>query len=302
MQWLNYHHLLYFWVVAREGSITRACDILHLAQPTISAQLHQLEKQVGSKLFEPKGRRLALTDTGRTVYEYADEIFTLGRELQDVLAGRKTDRPLRFAVGVPDSMPKLVTYRILEPALRMPEPVQLHCVEGKIDKLYAAMAEHELDMLISDLPASPDIRVKAFSHLLGESEIAAFGGPQLATKYKRHFPESLADAPLLLPTRNMLMRRLLDQWFDARSIRPNIAVEMEDSALMKTFGQAGHGIFFGSAVIENEICRQYDVRTLGRLEGVKQRFFAITPERRTKHPAIVAIAKEAKKTLFGEPA
>lgn len=299
MDWLNYHHLLYFWTVAREGSVTRACQRLQLAQPTVSAQVRQLEKRLGAKLFQRKGRHLTLTDTGRVVLEYADEIFLLGRELQDVLAGRPAERPLRFTVGVPDALPKLITYRILEPALRLPDGVQLVCVEGKMEQLYAELAAHQLDLLISDSPAGPGVRVRAFSHLLGESTVSVFGVPSLAAKYARQFPRSLRDAPLLLPTRNALVRRSLDQWFDAQAIRPRVVGEIEDSALLKTFGQAGSGLFLASTVIQKEICRQFKVRCLGRLEAIKERFYAITPERRTKHPAIVAITKEARRELFG---
>lgn len=298
MDWLNYHHLLYFWTVAREGSVTQAADRLQLTQPTVSAQLRQLEKRVGAKLFTRQGRSLALTATGRMVLEYADEIFSLGRELQDVLAGRPAERPLRFTVGVPDALPKLITYRILEPALKLADAIQLVCVEGKMEQLYAQMAAHQLDLVIADSPAGPGVRVRAFSHLLGESTVSVFGAPALAAKYARRFPLSLADAPLLLPTRNTLGRRSLDQWFDAQAIRPRVVGEIEDNALLKTFGQAGAGLFVGSTAIETEICRQFKVRCLGRLEAVTERFYAITPERRTKHPAIVAITKEARQELF----
>lgn len=299
MDWLNYHHLLYFWMVAREGSVTRACQRLHLAQPTVSAQLRQLEKRVGTRLFERRGRHLELTETGRLVLEYADEIFTLGRELQDVLSGQPTERPLRFTVGVPDALPKLLTYRILEPALKLPDTIQLVCVEGKMEQLYAELAGHQLDLLIADSPAGPGVRVRAFSHLLGECTVSVFAAPALARKYRRDFPRSLDGAPLLLPTRNTLVRRSLDQWFDAQSIRPRIVGEIEDGALMKTFGMAGLGLFMGSTAIEAEIGQQFKVRCLGRLESVKERYYAITPERRTRHPAIVAITQEARRELFG---
>jgi LysR family transcriptional activator of nhaA len=299
MDWLNYHHLLYFWTVAHEGGVTRAGERLHLAQPTISTQLRQLEKRLGARLFERQGRNLVLTETGRLVLEYADEIFSLGRELQDVLAERPVERPLRFTVGVPDALPKLITYRILEPALRLPKGVQLVCVEGKIEQLYAELAGHQLDLLIADSPAGPGIRVRAFSHLLGESTVSVFGAPSLAAKHARPFPQSLNNAPLLLPTRNTLVRRSLDQWFDARAIRPRIVGEIEDDALLKTFGQAGLGLFVGSTAIQEEICRQFKVRCLGQLEAIKERFYAITPERRTRHPAIVEITKEARRELFG---
>jgi LysR family transcriptional activator of nhaA len=298
MQWLNYHHLLYFWMVAREGSVTKACEKLHLSQPTISAQLRQLEKSLGAKLFERQGRRLALTDTGRAVLQYADEIFALGQEMQDVVAGRPIHRPLPVKVGIPDALPKLIAFRILEPLFRMPEKVQLHCSEGNLETLYADMAAHQLDLVLSDSPAAPGIRLRAFSHLLGESATTVFGAASLAAKFAKKFPNSLADAPILLPSPGTLLRRTLDQWFDDHKIHPQVVAEIQDGALLKTFGAAGLGLFVVPSAIEKEVCSQYKVRALGRLEEVRERFYAITPERRIKHPAIVAITTEARERLF----
>jgi LysR family transcriptional activator of nhaA len=298
MQWLNYHHLLYFWMVAREGSVTKACEKLHLSQPTISAQLRQLEKSLGIKLFERQGRRLALTDTGHAVLQYADEIFALGQEMQDVVAGRPVHRPLPIKVGIPDALPKLIAFRILEPLFRMPEKVQLQCTEGNLETLYADMAAHQLDLVLSDSPAAPGIRLRAFSHLLGESAITVFGTTKLAATFTKRFPHSLADAPMLLPSPGTLLRRTLDQWFDDHQIRPQVVAEIQDGALMKTFGAAGIGLFVVSSAIEKEVCSQYKVRVVGRIEGVRERFYAITPERRIKHPALVAITTEARDRLF----
>lgn len=298
MDWLNYHHLLYFWVVAREGSIVRAAAQLHLAQPTVSAQISRLEQSLGAKLFQRIGRNLQLTDTGRVVYRYAEEIFTLGRELSDVVKGRPTGQPLRFTVGVPDSLPKLIVLRLLKPALALPEPIRLVCKEGKFDELVAELATHELDLVLSDAPLSPSVRVKAFSHILGHCGVAFFAAPQLARQLRRKFPQSLAGAPLLLPGEATTLRRLLDQWLDERGIRPTIAGEFQDSALLKVFGQEGLGAFPAPAAIVDEIERQYRVRHVGTLDDLHERYFAVSVERRLKHPAVVAISSAAREQLF----
>jgi LysR family transcriptional activator of nhaA len=299
MDWLNYHHLLYFWVVASEGSITAACHRLHLAQPTISTQIRKLEKSIGSKLFERSGRRLVLTETGRLVFEYAEEIFALGRELTEVLAGRQPDRLLRFAVGVPDVVPKLITFRILEPVLQMPEAVQLICVEGSLDNLLLELAAHRLDVVLSDSPANPTSSIRVFNHPLGECGVSVLGTRQTARKARRNFPQSLDGQRVLLPTRNTVLRRALDQWFAASDIQPEVVAEFQDSALAKTFGQAGLGLFFAPSAIEAEICRQFHVEPAGRLDDVRERFFAVSLERRIRHPAVGEISNQARHDLFG---
>lgn len=298
MEWLNYHHLLYFWTVAREGSVARACEQLHLAQPTVSAQIRALEKSLGAKLFAREGRGLALTDTGRVVYRYADEIFSLGRELRDTLNGRPTGRALRLAVGVADVLPKLVAYRLLEPALRLSEPVRIVCTEGKPEDLLGEMARHKLDLVLSDAPVGPGAKVRAFNHQLGECGVSVLGTSALALAHGGAFPESLDGAPFLLPTENTALRRSLDHWFDARGVRPVVAGEFEDSALLKAFGHAGAGLFVVPEVVEAETCRQYQVEPLGRVEAVRTRFYAISVERRLKHPAVVAISEAARRELF----
>ena len=299
MEWLNYHHLLYFWVVAKEGTIAAACKELHLAQPTISAQLRSLERSLGEKLFMRVGRNLALTETGRVVYRYADEIFSLGRDLLDTVQGRPTGRPLRFNVGVADVLPKLVAYRLLEPALHLPEQVQLVCHEGSPAELLARLAVFELDLVLSDSPIGPDVRVRAFNHLLGECGVTIFGTKDLAAKYRRRFPKSLDGAPFIIPTANTSLRRAIDHWFDSEDIRPSVFGEFEDSALLKVFGQAGVGLFAAPTVIEKEVQRQYGVKVVGRLESVRERFYAISVEKKVKHPAVVAIADEARRKLVG---
>lgn len=298
MDWLNYHHLLYFWTVVREGSITKACVKLHLSQPTISSQLRKLERAIGAKLFSRVGRGLQVTDTGRMVYRYADEIFSLGRELGDALRGRAPGRPMRLVVGISEVLSKLVVYRLLQPALELSEPIQLICEEASLDELLPRLAVHELDLVLADSPANSNVRIKAFSHLLGECSVAIFGTSKLVKKHDGNFPECLRNAPLLLPTADSSVRRALDQWFDQHDVRPNVAAEFSDSALMKSFGQQGLGLFPGPSITRGEIERQYDVRQLGTLPELRERFFAITVERRLKHPAAVAIAQSARRDLF----
>jgi LysR family transcriptional activator of nhaA len=294
MEWLNYHHLLYFWVVAREGSLARASSQLRLAQSTISGQIRALERALGEQLFTKSGRRLALTEIGRTVYRYADEIFGLGRELQDTLKGRASGRPLTLTVGVADVVPKLVARRLLEPALQLPMKVRLVCREDKPERLLAELAVHAFDLVLADTPAIPSIRLRAFDHLLGESGIALFATPKLARQHRGRFPRSLDGAPLLLPTENTALRRSLDQWFAANDLRPNVVGEFEDSALLQAFGQAGIGIFPAHSFIADEVQRQSQVQRIGTLKGVRERFYAISVERKLKHPAAVAISDAAR--------
>jgi len=298
MEWINYHHLLYFWVVAREGSIVRASQELNLAQPTISGQLRLLEEELGEKLFMRVGRNLALTETGRMVYRYADDIFTIGRELQEALQGRVTHRPMRVMIGITDVLPKLVAYRLLEPALHIEGAVQLTCQEGKLEQLLAELAVYNLDVVLSDAPIGPLVKVRAFNHLLGESGISFFGVPTLATAYRQHFPQSLQQAPLLAPTDNTVLRRNLDQWFEAQNLHPTIVGEFEDSALLNVFGQQGIGLFTAPSIIEAEVERQYNVEVIGRIDAVKERFYAITINRKLRHPAVIAMSDAARQDLF----
>ncbi len=300
MDWLNYHHLLYFWVVAREGTISKACKQLQLAQPTVSSQLQKLEKSLGVKLFDRVGRNLVLTETGQLVFRYAEEIFTLGREMTDAVKGRPTGRPLRLTVGIPDVLPKLIVHRLLQPALHLEEPVQLVCREGKLDQLLPELATHDLDIVLADSPTGPLTHIRAFNHALGECAVSFYGTDDLARKYRRRFPASLEGAPTLLPTGNTWLRRALDQWFDERDIRPQVISEFEDSALLKVFGQTGLGLFPAPAAIEKEVCRQYKVRVVGRIEEVREQYYAISVERRLRHPAVVAISEAAREKLFAK--
>ncbi len=300
VDWLNYHHLLYFWTVAREGSIASAAEQLHLSQPTISSQIRKLEQALGEKLFQRSGRGLELTEDGRRVYEYADEIFTLGRELVDVVKGRPVGKPQRLVVGVPDVMPKMIAYKLIEPAFMMPEEIRLVCLEGKLSELLAELSLQRLDLVLSDAPVTPQMHIKAYNHRLGECGVTFFGTQELTGKYKRKFPQSLDDAPVLMPTRANALRRSLDQWLDTRGIHPRITGEFDDSALLKVFGQAGMGVFPAPTAIETEIKRQYNVRVVGRLDDVREQFYAVSVERRLKHPAVVEITNEARSRLFDE--
>jgi LysR family transcriptional activator of nhaA len=294
MEWLNYHHLLYFWQVAREGGLTRACVQLGLAPSTVSKQIHELEDVLGHPLFAHSGRRLVLTESGRVVFRYAEEIFGLGRELQDTLKDRPVGRPLRLSVGVADVVPKLIAQRVLERALEMGQPVRLVCREDKPDLLVAELALHNLDVILTDAPAAPHVKVKAFSHLLGEYGITFFGLAETATRLRKGFPGSLNGAPVLLPTENTMLRRTLDQWMDGASIRPNIVGEFEDSALLMAFGQRGAGLFPAPSPIAAEVARQYSVVPVGVVPGVRERLYAVSVERRIKHPAVAAVCDAAR--------
>jgi LysR family transcriptional activator of nhaA len=298
MDWLNYHHLYYFWLVAREGSIAGAAKQLQLANPTISKQLQQLESSFKEKLFKRVGRNLVLTEFGQKVFGYAQEIFTVGRELQDEVRGRPTGRPMRFIVGIPDVLPKLICFRLLRPIFEISEDIQIVCHEGRYDELMTDLAAHRLDVVISDAPASPTLNVRLFNHLLGECGISFFAKPEMAAKYRRKFPHSLHGAPMLLPTEKTVLRRELEQWFDVTGIRPQVVGEFEDTALMKVFGQDGLGLFPAPSAIKLAVSRQYRVSVVGHTEEVRERYYAISVERRIKHPAVVAICEAARGSLF----
>ncbi|MBI4956711.1 MAG: transcriptional activator NhaR [Myxococcales bacterium] len=298
MEWLNYHHLLYFWVVAREGGLVPAGKVLRLSHPTLSAQIHALEARLGEKLFVKVGRKLALTEAGRVAYRYAEEIFGLGREMLDALRGRATGQPVRLDVGIVDAMPKLVVRRLLEPALGLPEAVKLVCHEGSHERLLADLGLHTLDIVLADAPVPPGSSVRAYNHLLGECGVSFFGTKALAARHRQHFPRSLDRAPMLLPLESLTLRRALNQWFDQKGLRPEVVAEFEDSALLKVFGAEGRGIFTAPTAVEAEVMVQYGVELVGRTDEVKERFYAISVERRLKNPAVVAISQAARHELF----
>lgn len=297
LETLNYHHLLYFYIVAREGSVKDACTVLNVSQPTISTQIGELQRTIGIDLFTKRGRGLQLTDMGQLVYRYADEIFGVAREMLDAVRGKETGRPLTLTVGVPDSMPKLIVHQLLRPAMKLPEPVRIVCREGAIDQLIASLATYDLDVVVSDVPAGPTVRVKAYTHLLGQCGVTFFGNQALARKFKDGFPDSLTGAPVILPTENNQLRRMIDQWLHERDLRPQIIGEFDDSALMKVFGQNGLGLFPAPSAVEHEVRTQYGVESVGQAVGLRESFYAISVERRLKHPAVVAMIEAARTRL-----
>lgn len=295
---LNYHHLKLFWAVAREGNLTRASANLHLTPQTVSTQIRDFEAALGEKLFRRLGRSLVLTEVGHVALGYADEIFALGRELGETVRGQPTGRPLRLVVGVTDVLPKLIVHRLIEPALQLQEPVRIVCHEGPPEKLLADLAVHALDVVLSDAPIPPSVKVQAYNHQLGTCGVTFMARPEQAIGLREGFPASLDGAAVLLPTENAVLRRELDGWFHARGVQPVIAGEFEDSALMKVFGQAGAGFFPVPAVIADEVENQNGVVPIGDAEGVLERFFAISVERRVRHPAVAAICTSARSELF----
>lgn len=291
--WLNYHHLFYFWTVARSGSIAEASRELRLSPPTISVQLKNLESVLGHALFERVGRRLELTDVGQEAYRYCEEIFRLGREFQKTLSDGTLARRRKVSVGVAEVVPKLIAERFIQPALDAQEGAMLECREAPLPELLSQLALHELDVVIADAPASPGARVKVFHHLLGECGLSVVAHPKWAS-LRKGFPHSLHGRPALLSASSTAVRRHIEGWLSSKGIEPDVVAEFEDSALLKVFGQRGRGFFWVPTVVEKEVCRQYDVVLLGRVAEVTERFYAITVERKLKHPAILAMVEEAR--------
>lgn len=298
MRHLNYSHLQYFWAVAREGSIAKASESLHLTPQTISGQLKLLDEAVGSPLFNRVGRRLVLSDMGRLVFEYADEIFSVGAELASVVRGNHMSGPTTLSLGIVSSLPKLIAERIVAPAMMAEEPVRVRCHESSIEQLLSELAVHKLDLVLSDQPVPDGLGIKAYNHRLGESGMSFFSQRGRARRFRARFPESLNDAPLLLPSQHSALRRRLDDWFENHELSPRIAGEFDDSALLKAFGEAGVGVFAAPTVIEEEICRMYRMSVIGQTDEIKERFYAISPERRLKHPSVVLITDTARTKLF----
>jgi LysR family transcriptional activator of nhaA len=298
MEWLNYHHLLYFFTVAREGGLAKASRVLRLSHSTLSGQIHALEDRLGEKLFVRAGRGLALTEMGRVVYRYAEEIFALGNEMLDTLKGRPTGMPARLNVGIADVVPKRVVNRLLEPALRHSEAVRLVCRENSLERLLADLSVYAFDVLIADAPVPPESKVRAFSHLLGESGVTIFGARPLVARVRRGFPRSLQGAPMLLHTENTAVRRSLERWFGMHHIRPRVIAEFEDDALLTAVGATGLGLFPAPTVVEAEIVRQLGVYPVGRLEQVRLHYYALSIERRIRNPFVAAICETARDELF----
>ena len=300
MSGINYKHLHYFWVVAKAGSIARASEQLHLTPQTISGQLSLFESVQGEQLFKKSGRNLELTEAGRLVLSYAEEIFSLGQELEQVLHHRPTERTVQLRVGVSDAVAKAVAYRLLEPALALPQTLRINCREGKLEYLLAELAMHKLDIVITDTPMPPTVNVRGFTHQLGECGISFFATSGLLQQYPAPFPACLDGAPLLLPGEDSALRSKLMHWLDAHGLHPRIAGEFDDSALMSAFGQAGAGFFAAPAAITDMVMRQYDVQLLGSTDEIKEQFYAISVQRKLTHPAVLAISRAAQQTLFGD--
>jgi LysR family transcriptional activator of nhaA len=298
MRHLNYNHLYYFWTIAREGGITRASKALSLTPQTISGQLKMLEDSIGQQLFNRVGRRLILSESGHVVYHYADEIFSLGAELASRVRDKSTSNPLTLNVGVVSSIAKLIAYRLLSPALHMDNALRVVCYEGNLEKLLSDLSVHQLDIVLSDRQIPPGLGVKAFNHLLGATNVSFFCHSSLANQYADDFPRSLADAPMLLPLPTNPLRRQLDEWFLENRITPKIIAEFDDSALLKVFGSAQHGLFPAPTVISAEIESTYDVTNIGIIESLSERFYAISPERKVGHPAVSLICESARSHFF----
>jgi LysR family transcriptional activator of nhaA len=298
MEWLNYHHLLYFWTVVREGGLAPAGKVLRLSQSAISGQIRQLESSLGQSLFERRGRKLEMTETGRIVFRYAEQIFGLGREMLDVVRERPVNRPLRLVVGISDVVPKLLVRQLLAPAFRQEQRLSLVCHEDRFDRLLGSLASHVLDVVIADAPVPPDSELPIFNHLLGESGVTLVAPVNLAATLKKDFPRSLDQAPLLLPLTGSTLRRSLDSWFASVAIDPEVVAEAEDSALLKAFAADGMGGMFVPTPIASQVCRRYDVAIVADIEALQERFYAITAQRRLVHPAVIAMRSAARTQLF----
>lgn len=298
MDWLNYHHLRYFWTVAKEGGLQKAADKLRVSPPSISAQIRELEESLDVKLFRRSGRRNVLTDAGQIALRHADEIFGLGSDLVSSLKQRPTARTMKLHVGVADSLPKLVTYEILKPALEL-AGVHLVCREGKIEDLLAQLGAHRLDIVLADEPASSSVKFRAFNCRLGESAVTFCAAPSLAARLRRNFPKSLHDAPSLLPVENTPLRRALETWFRARKISPRVVAEFEDLALMKVMAAQGQGVVPIPSVVLREAVERYGLREVGAAENCRAEFYAITAERKITHPVVSLLTETAQKLVFG---
>jgi len=299
VEFLNYHHLRYFWVVAKEGGLRKAAEKLHVSQPTISAQIAALEGVLGEKLFRRGGRALALTEAGEQVFIYAEEIFSIGQDLLNSIKQRPTSRPLRLRLGVADTLPKLVTYRIIEPIFRLPKPVQVSCWETSVSDMLVELASYRLDLVLADEPASSGVTTNVFNHFLGESGVTFCAEPRLAAKLRRGFPLSLHGAPALLPMSNTGLRRSLEKWFHGLSVRPRLVGEFYDPAFVNVLALHGLGFMAVPTIVAKEIVTRFGFRAIGRTDDCKQQFYAITPERKLTHPAVTAITSKAKEALSG---
>lgn len=298
MKHVDYGPLHTFWTVAKEGGVGKAAAKLFLAQPTVSGQLRAVERALGQTLVVRSGRGIVLTDAGRHVFQYAEEIFSLGREMLDALRGLPPGRVPRVIVGIADVVPKTFSHRLLAPLLVGQEPVQVVGREGKPDELLADLALHRLDLVVSDAPVPPGAKIRAYGRLIGDSGVTLFGVAALARRYRRRFPRSLDGAPFLLPTESTMLRRSLDDWFAARDLRPRIVAEFDDGALLKLFGAEGAGLFAAPTSVEADVARAFGVRVVGRIDEIRERFYAISAERRLTNPAVAALLEHSQRTLM----
>ena len=289
MDWINFHHLRYFWMVAREGGLRQAAEKLHISPPSISAQIRELEESLGEKLFRRAGRANVLTEAGQIALRYADEIFGLGRELAAAIKQQPTAKALRLHVGVADSFPKLMTQQILQPVFAMPQAVHVICREGKVIDLLGQLAAHRLDVVLSDEPATGGLKMRVFNHPLGECGVTFCAGPRLANALRKGFPRSLHQAPALLPADGTGMRRSVEQWFQSLGITPRVLTEFDDAALMKVMASDGRGFIPVPTLVAQEAVDRFSLRIIGATEKCREQFFAITADRRIHHPAVAVI-------------
>lgn len=295
---LNYKHLRYFWTVAKAGSIIRASEQLHVTPQSISGQLTEFQDSLGAQLFRRAGRGIEITDAGRRILGYAEEIFSLGDELVEALRDKKVVNAFPFRIGISDSVPKSIAYHVVEPLLRLEEPMRVICREGRLASLLAELSVHRLDMVIADRQMPADVRVKAYNHLLGTSDLTVFGVRALIKSLKGDFPNCLDDAPFLFPGEGVAMRPALERWFDSAGVAPRVVGEFDDGALMKAFGQSGAGLFAAPSAIASYVCKQHGVGMVGRIDAVREEIYAITTERRIQHPATIAVCQTAAREVF----
>lgn len=295
MEWLNYHHLLYFHTVVREGSVVKAAEKLFLTQPTLSTQIKALEGALGESLFSRKGRKLELTEAGQVAFKYADEIFGLGQELRDTLKGRATAKMPEFRVGVTNVVPKAIAHALLAPVLSRFGDIRIVCRENEFEALLIEMAAHKLDLILSDAPVPEGLGVKAFSHPLGECDMTFMAAKRQAASMRKKFPGQLGEMPLLLPGKHSAMRRALDAWFERKGVRPKIRGEFEDSALLKVFGSEGHGLLVVPTWVAGDVRHTHGLEVVARVSELQIRFYAISPERRIKHPATQHLLESARR-------
>ncbi|MBN8549650.1 MAG: transcriptional activator NhaR [Deltaproteobacteria bacterium] len=297
MRWLNYQHLYYFWHIARCGSVTGAARQLRLAQPTISAQMKSFEHILGEKLFQRSGRSLALTESGKLAYRYAEQIFSMGQEFLDVLDGTQGSSLQEFRIGIADVVPKSLAYRLIEPALRPENGVSVHCYEDKTEKLLAELSIGEIDLVIADRPIPPNVKVKAFNHFIGECGVSFLAARSLSRKLAKNFPSSLNGAPLLMPTAEAAVRHELDRWIDENGLTPRHVAAFQDRALMKLAAKDGKGIMPVPSAVEEEVCKEFQLERVGRIPNIKEQIFLISIDRRLKNPLLQLICREGQKGL-----